>query len=92
MIDGAEFELHNSTTYQFDATGMSGTVCNDHINSGKAMGRWWIDITSANTDVQDGDGTDDPAANSQLIKVDQKTGEFETLMIMNRPYSGLASI
>ena len=91
-IGGVVYEIDNGTTYEFSVPGMNVTVRNDHPHNGQAMGHWWVDLSGAATDVQEGDGTDDPASNSQLIKVDQTTGEYETLMIMNRPYAGLASI
>ena len=71
MIDGVIYEINNGTTYLFDAPGMVVTVRNDHPSNGQAMGHWWIDLTSGPFDVTDGDGTDDPAANSQIILVDQ---------------------
>ena len=91
VIDGSVYTIHNSTTYLLSASGMTVTVRNDHVSGGKAMGHWWVDITSGSSTVEEGDGTDDPASNSQIILVDQRTGTFETQMILNRPYSGLAS-
>ncbi len=91
VVDGAVFTIDNSTTYLLSASGMTVTVRNDHVSGGKAMGQWWIDVTSGSSSIEEGDGTDDPASNSQIILVDQRTGTFETQMILTRPYDGLAS-
>ena len=54
------------------------------------MGAWRIEITTAQ-DVTDGDPGDDPTKASQLILVDQRTGDFTPIMQLSLPYTGLAS-
>ena len=59
-------------------------------NNGTPMGQWLVEITTAQ-DVTDGHPGDDPTKASQLILVDQKTGDFTPVMQLSLPYDGLAS-
>ena len=54
------------------------------------MGHWWIDINTTG-DMVDGHPGDDPTKASQLILVDQRTGDFTPIMQLSQPYTGLAS-
>ena len=92
LINGVVHEVNNNTTYFFDYPGMNVVIYNDRSDGGKAMGHWWIDITTATPNVTEGDVTDDKAASSQLIWVDHKTGEYLPMMELGRPYDSLASV
>ena len=86
MIDGEIFPLHNSNTYVFNGQ-MQVELYNDHIDSnGKAMGHWWIRITSG-TIIQD----DDVTLPDRLVQVDHQTGVVTEVMALDRGYDSLAS-
>ena len=91
-INGVAYELDNNLTHSLNASSMNVTVRNDYVSNGKAMGHWWIDVNATATTVEAGDGTDDPASNSQIIHVDQRTGTASPMMILNRPYKAIASV
>ncbi|MFH1853375.1 MAG: hypothetical protein ABIA75_13635 [Candidatus Neomarinimicrobiota bacterium] len=49
LIDGDNYRLHNSQTYDFISENMNVHLYNDHRDmNGHAMGRWIIGITSGN--------------------------------------------
>ena len=87
VIDGQAFVLQNSNTYIFTGE-MAVRVYNDHIHTnGKAMGHWWVEITSG-TIILD----DVVTLPSRLVKVDHQTGLVTEVMPVERAYDGLASI
>ncbi len=51
-LNGEPYTLYNANTY--DITGpLSVDLYNDHINpSGKAVGKWWIEITAAGATIE----------------------------------------
>ena len=86
MVDGEPFPLRNSNTYVFNGQ-MKVKVYNDHIDSnGKAMGHWWIQITSG-TIIWD----DDVTVPNRLVAVDHRSGVVTEIMALDRGYDSLAS-
>jgi len=43
-INGADITLRTNVRYTITSDNMTVNLWNDHINNGKAMGRWWITI------------------------------------------------
>jgi hypothetical protein len=58
IVDGSAYTLENSTTYEFESTGMYVRVYNDARNaSGKPMGHWWLGDFSGSGISLNGDGS-----------------------------------
>ena len=70
---------------QIEHNGGAGTAA-----SSVPMGGWGASI-STNGSLTDGHPGDDPTKASQLIVVDQKTGDFTPVMQLHYAYTGLAS-
>jgi hypothetical protein len=45
-LDGELFILQNSKVYTIESQSMTVRLYNDHVNNGRAMGRWWIEINA----------------------------------------------
>ena len=91
MVDGTPYETLNQTAYTITGTGLTATVYNDNINSsGKAMGKWWVSISSDTpTGVVIEDDYTPPAG--RLVEVNHQTGETIHVMDLERSYVSLAS-
>ncbi|MBI1370858.1 MAG: hypothetical protein GC162_19670 [Planctomycetes bacterium] len=88
LLDGKEFALQNSNTYDFAGT-MKVRVYNDHVNgNGKAMGKWWISITEGTVIVNNDVQVETP---NRIASVNQITGEVTEIMTLSHKYHGLAS-
>ncbi len=52
-IDGQVFQLLNANTYDISSASMTTIITNDIINPvGKAIGKWWINITAGEATIQ----------------------------------------
>jgi type II secretory pathway pseudopilin PulG len=52
IVNGAPYSLANSTTYTIQANSMTVNVYNDKVKNGKAMGKWWINITATDATIK----------------------------------------
>ena len=51
LVDGKPYPLANANVYDISAMKMTVEIYNDKIKNGKAMGKWWIQITAMNADI-----------------------------------------
>lgn len=52
IVNGAPFSLANCNTYSILSTQMSVVLRNDKVKNGKALGKWWIDITATDATIK----------------------------------------
>lgn len=45
-VNGAPYSLENCSAYTITANNMNVVLRNDKVKNGKALGKWWIDITA----------------------------------------------
>ena len=45
-VDGTAFDLENKNLYHVYGEFMKVKIWNDHMKNGKAMGHWWIEVSS----------------------------------------------
>jgi|GEM_PF-5709672 len=51
LVDGKPYPLENANVYDISAVDMTVKLYNDKMKDGKAMGKWWIQITALNADI-----------------------------------------
>lgn len=88
VVGGVEYTLHNNTTYRINGSDLQLKVYNDHIENGKAMGKWYLTISGSSLYIYE--GADNPYA-AQIVKVDPATGQFTVVMKLHHPYVSLAA-
>lgn len=56
-VDGEAYPLQNGTLYTITSANMTVHLYNDRAGrQGRAMGKWWLDISAANATIQGGGG------------------------------------
>lgn len=87
-LNGEALAMQNSNTYTFTGQ-MQIRVYNDHIHSnGKAMGKWWIEITEGQVVLNNEAAVTTP---NRLAKIDYRDGTVTEVMVLSRAYAGLAT-
>jgi len=68
-INGSDITLHPSTRYEITSDDMTVNLWNDHINNGKAMGRWFISINANNGNIDLIQDEGEEADSSELLSI-----------------------
>jgi len=99
ILNGTPYNVDNSNTYYIHGQYMTCRVYNDQVNgAGKAMGKWWIEISTGSVVVEDWgvSGTTQQSSSTGLslfgtiLRVDPTTGVAQQVMKISRFYDGLA--
>jgi len=87
-LDGDDYELSNSETYEFEGT-MQVTIWNDHLKNGMAMGKWWMTLEATDGVTINGEGGA-PGTTNKLVRVDPEGGTTTPVMTLDGEYESLA--
>lgn len=69
IIDGAQYELRNSETYDVTAPVMTVNLYNDHVVNGSANGQWWLSINGVDVNFSSSAGDMDTMPRAKSFSI-----------------------